>query len=69
MPAKLSMDPVSISFLMQNDSGGYAFSFSALQLSFEDPSAGGSNNPVMLDMSGTARVGLNNESALRIYKL
>ena len=69
MPAKLSMVPISFSILMQNDSGGYAFTVSALQLSGSDPSSGGSNSSVMLNMSGTARVGLNGESALRIYRL
>lgn len=69
MPAKLTQVPVSMVITMMNADGGYAFAFSALQLSGNDPSAGGANSPVMLDMSGVARVGVNQESALRVYRL
>lgn len=69
MPAKLTQEPVSLMFTMASIDGGYAFLLPAVQLSFPDPSSGGGNTPVMIDASGTAKVGNNGESALRIYRL
>lgn len=69
MPAKLSQAPISLTFIMRNLNGGYAFQLPAVQLSFPDPSAGGQNSPVMIDASGAAKVGAAGESALRVYKL
>lgn len=69
MPAKLSQAPISICFGMLNEDGGYAFALPALQLSFPDPGAAGQNQPTMIEASGTAKVGANGESALRIYKI
>ncbi len=69
MPAKLTQAPVSMSFTMQNADGGYVFDLPAVQLSFPDPASEGQNEQTMLEASGTAKVGENGESALRIYKL
>ncbi len=69
MPKKLTQEPVSLSISSQNAQGGYAFAFSAVQLSFPDPSSGGRNQSTFLNAEGLARVGLNGESAMRIYKL
>lgn len=70
MPGKLSQTPVSLTFAMINDDGGYAFHLPAVQLSFPDPSAGGQNQQTMLEASGVAKVGTGAiASALRVYKL
>jgi hypothetical protein len=70
MPSKLTQAPISMAFVMKNaDSGGYAFVLPAVQLSFPDPSAGGANQPVMIEAQGTAKVGASGESALRIYQI
>lgn len=69
MLAKLTQDPVSLTFTMENIDGGYAFSLPAVQLSFPDPAATGANEQTMIEAAGQAKVGPNGESALRIYKL
>jgi hypothetical protein len=69
MPKKLTQEPVSMTFVMENIDDGYAFSLPAVQLSFPDPGAGGQNQDTMLEAAGVAKVGPNGESALRIYKL
>jgi hypothetical protein len=60
---------VSISFTAENESGGYVFSMIAMQLTFPDPAATGQNENVMINATGTAKVGPNGESSLRIYQL
>ena len=67
MPAKLSMTPISFLMAAVNADGGYAFDVRAAQLSFPDPSASG-DQPVMIEASGTAKVGPNGSSALRIWQ-
>lgn len=69
MPKKLSQAPVSMTFSMVNADGGYAFHFPAMQLSFPDPTSDGQNEQTMLEAAGTAKVGANGESSLRIYQL
>ena len=69
MDKKLDQVPVAISFEMANVDGGYSFSMPSVQLSFPDPSSDGQDEQVMIEASGTASVGSNGESALRIYKL
>lgn len=66
---KLSQEPFSIGFMVKNIDGAYGFYFPAIQVSFPDPSSGGNNQEVSLEMTGTARVGINGESALTIYRL
>ncbi len=68
MAEKLSQAPVSMSMTMVNADGGYTFDLRAVQLSFPDPAATGRDEQVMIDAAGVARVGLNGESALRIYR-
>jgi hypothetical protein len=67
MPAKLSMVPISLLFGAQNADGGYAFDLRAVQLSFPDPAQSG-DQPVMIEAQGTAKVGPNGASALRIWR-
>ena len=69
MPAKLTQDPISMTFTMENASGGYAIALSAIQLSFPDPSATGANEQATIEATGTGKVGANGESAIRIYRL
>lgn len=69
MSQKLSQAPVSLTFTMENEFGGYAFSMPAVQLSFPDPAATGQNEQTMIEGSGVAKVGPNGESALKIWKL
>ena len=69
MPAKLTQAPVSMTFMMENVDGGYAFSMPAVQLSFPDPASGGQDEQTMIDAAGVAKVGANGESSLKIWKL
>ncbi len=66
---KLSQSPFAIGFMVLNTSGWYGFYIPAIQVSFEDPSSGGQNQDISMDMSGTAKVGASGESALSIYRL
>lgn len=66
---KLSQDPFAMGFLLSNVDGWYGFYLPAIQVSFDDPSSGGANQIISLDMSGTAKVGANNEKSLYIYRL
>lgn len=68
LPKKLTQDPFSLGFIVRNSSGGYGFFMHAVQVSFDDPSSGGQNQDITLDMQGTAKVGPNGESALAIYR-
>jgi hypothetical protein len=65
---KLSQEPFSIGFVVENFEGFYGFFLPAIQVSFPDPSSAGANQEVSLEMSGSARVGLNGESALVVYR-
>jgi len=65
---KLTQEPFSLGFLVKNNDGWYAFFLPAVQVSFEDPSAAGTNQDVFLNMTGVAKVGANGEKALRIYR-
>ena len=69
MPNKLTQAPISMTFTMDNSDGGWAFFLPAVQLSFPDPASSGQNTTVMLDATGTAKVGADGGSALIIYKL
>jgi hypothetical protein len=69
MPEKMTQNPIAMSFVAQNDSGGYAYQLNAVQLSFPDPAATGQNESVMIEASGVGKVGPNGESTLRVYKL
>lgn len=65
---KLSQEPFSVGFQIKNADGWYAFFMPAVQVSFDDPQSQGQNQDVILSMDGTAKVGANGESALRIYR-
>lgn len=65
---KLSQEAFSIGFMVKNTDGWYGFFIPALQVSFDDPSSGGQNQEISMEMSGTAKVGANGESALTIFR-
>lgn len=65
---KLSQEAFSIGFLVQNLDGYYGFYIPALQVSFDDPSSGGANQEISMDMQGSCKVGPNGESSLTIYR-
>lgn len=65
---KLSQEPFSLGFEVQNTDGWYGFFIPALQVSFDDPQSGGQNQEIAMDMSGSAKVGENGESSLTIYR-
>jgi hypothetical protein len=65
---KLSQEPFAVGGLVKNVDGYYGFYMPAVQVSFDDPASGGQNQDVVLDMSGTAKVGANGESSLVLYR-
>lgn len=65
---KLSQEPFAIGFLVENLDGAYGFYLPAIQVSFPDPASAGANQDISLEMSGTAKVGANGESALTLYR-
>jgi hypothetical protein len=66
--SKLTQTPFGLGFMVKNAGGFYGFFLPAVQVSFEDPASGGQNQDVILEMTGTAKVGASGESALVIYK-
>ncbi len=66
---KLTLDPFEILFAVRNSGGGYAAYLPSVQASFEDPSSGGINQQVSLELESTAKVGDNGEKALYLFKL
>lgn len=66
---KLDQSPFAIGFMVNNVDGWYGFFMPAIQVSFDDPQSGGANQQISMNMSGTAKVGSNSESALSIYRL
>jgi Phage tail tube protein len=67
MPGKITQTPISIMMATENDGGGYAFDLRAVQLSFPDPAASG-EQPVVIDATGTAKVGPDGTSSIRIWR-
>ncbi len=65
---KLTQDPFALGFVVKNNGGWYGFYIPAVQVSFDDPSSGGQNQDVMLDMKGMAKVADDGSSALVIYR-
>ena len=65
---KLLQTPFSVGFQLKNSGGWYAFYFPAIQVSLDDPASAGANQDVVLDMSGTAKVGPSGESSVTIYR-
>ncbi len=68
MEKKLSQVPFSLGFIVKNTDGFYGFYMPAIQVTFDDPASGGQNTDVMINMTGTAKVGASGESSLRIYR-
>lgn len=66
---KLSQASFAIGFPVYNSDGGYGFYMPAVQVSFDDPAAGGANQDISMNMSGIAKVGSGGLSALSIYKI
>lgn len=66
---KLSQESFAVGFMVKNADGWYGFYIPAIQVSFDDPASGGANQDISLDMTGTAKVGANGESALTIFRL
>lgn len=66
---KLTQEAFAVGFLIQNFDGAYGFYMPSVQVSFEDPSSGGANQDVFLNMSGTAKVGDSGESSLKIFRI
>jgi hypothetical protein len=66
---KLSQEAFGLGFIVKNTGGWYGFYMPAVQVSFDDPASGGQNQDVILEMEGTAKVGVNGEKSIYIYKL
>lgn len=65
---KLTQESFQIGFIVKNLDGWYGFYMPAVQVSFDDPSSGGSNQEISLEMSGVGKVGPNGEKSLTIYR-
>lgn len=65
---KLSQAAFAVGFMVKNTGGYYGFYLPAIQVSFDDPSSGGQNQDISLEMKGTAKVGASGESALYIFR-
>lgn len=65
---KLSQEPFGVGFVVKNVDGWYGFFMPAIQVSFDDPQSQGQNQEISMEMSGTAKVGANGESALSIFR-
>ncbi len=66
---KSTQTPFSFFFFAKNSDGGYAVSLPACQVSMDDPGVQGGNQQLTMPLNGTAKPGVDGESALRIYKL
>ena len=65
---KLTQEEFAMGFMLKNSDGWLGFYLPAIQVSFDDPSSGGANQEISLEMSGMAKVGPNGESSLYIYR-
>jgi hypothetical protein len=65
---KLTQESFALGFVVKNTDGYYGFYMPAIQVSFDDPAAGGANQDISMDMSGTAKVAADGSSALVIYR-
>jgi hypothetical protein len=68
LASKLTQAPFELGFIVKNAGGFYGFFIPAVQVSFEDPAAGGINQDVFLNMTGTAKIGANGEKALKMFR-
>lgn len=65
---KLTQTPFALGFMVKNTNGWYGVYIPALQVSMPDPSSGGANQQISLQMQGVAKVGSNGESSLTIFR-
>lgn len=65
---KLTQDPFQVGFMVKNNGGWYGFYMPSVQVSFEDPASAGANQDILLNMTGTAKVGPNQEKSFVIYR-
>jgi hypothetical protein len=65
---KLNQDPFQVGFMVKNNGGWYGFYMPAVQVSFDDPASAGANQDILLNMTGTAKVGPNQEKSFVIYR-
>lgn len=65
---KLSQQPFALGFMVKNLGGFYGFYLPEVQVSFDDPSAGGQNETISLDMSGVGKVASDGSSSFVIYR-
>lgn len=65
---KLTQDSFALGFQVKNTGGWYGIYMPAIQVSFDDPASGGQNQDISMEMTGTAKVGPNGESAITIYR-
>jgi len=65
---KLTQEPFALGFMVKNLDGFYGFYLPAVQVSFPDPSSGGANQQISLEMDGTAKVGSAGENQLYLYR-
>lgn len=66
--SKLTQTPFAIGFVVKNSGGFYGFYMPRVQVTMDDSAAGGQNQDLLIEMSGTASVGSSGESALYIFK-
>lgn len=65
---KLSQEAFSIGFLIKNSGGYYGFFMPQVQITFDDPSSQGQNTDIVITASGVAKVGVNSEKSLKLFK-
>lgn len=65
---KLTQEAFALGFETKNSDGWYGFYIPALQVTFDDPQAGGQNQEISMEMTGVAKVGASGESSLTIYR-
>lgn len=65
---KITQESFKIGFMVKNLDGWYGFYLPAVQTTFDDPSSGGQNQEISLEMSGVAKVGANGEKSLTLYR-
>lgn len=65
---KLTQTSFALGFIVKNADGWYGFYMPAVQVSFDDPASPGANQDIIMNMTGTAKVGASGEKSLYIYK-
>jgi len=65
---KLSQESFEVGGVVKNADGWLGFYLPAVQTSFDDPASGGANQDIILNMSGTAKVGALGESPITFFR-